>query len=115
MRRLGVRLRPLDFFHAGVGAQGGGNVGEVAGVVDVDVDVDVEEVALAVVHAQVDDVAAGLADDGADLAQHARGVADGGGEAGAGDGVALRLGSPLQVAPELLAVLVFGQLLAVDG
>ena len=57
-------------------------MGQVAGVGDVDVDVHVEEVALPVVHAQVDDVAAGLADDGADLAQHAGRVADGGGEAG---------------------------------
>src|SRR4030095_10395450 len=56
----------------------------------------------------------GLADDRADLAQHAGRVADGGGEARAGDGVAFGLRRPLQVAPELLAFLIFGERLTID-
>ena len=65
-----LSLGPLDFFDAGVGAQGGGYVREVARIVDVDIDVHVEEVGLALVHAKLDDIASGLADNPADLTQH---------------------------------------------
>jgi len=67
------------------------------------------------VHAQADDIPAGLADDGAGLAKHARRVADGGGQTGKRDGVALGLRRPLQVAPKLLAILELGEAPAIDG
>ena len=85
------------------------------GVLHLDIYVDVEEVLLPVAHDQVQDVAPGLADDGGDLAQHARGVLDGGADAGGAYGAALGLGRPLQVLPDRIVISEVGQLLAVDG
>ncbi len=69
----------------------------------------------AVVHAQADDVAAGLADDRAGLAEHAGRVEDGGRAACACETVSsLGLRRPLQVAPEVVAVLELGEPRAVD-
>ncbi len=45
-----LALRPIDGFDAGIGAERGGNVGQVARIVDVDVEIDVEKVGLAMVH-----------------------------------------------------------------
>ena len=87
----------------------------VARVMHVNFDLDIEEIGLAMVHPQADNVAAGLADHRTDLAQHTRCVADGGGEPGPGNGVSLGLRRPLQVAPEFLAVFEFGQFLTVNG
>ena len=61
--RRGLTPPPLHGLDAGVGAQRGGDVGQVPSVVDVHVHVHVEKIGLAVVHAQLDDIAAGLADD----------------------------------------------------
>src|SRR5579859_3011698 len=83
---------PVDGLDARAGAQRRGDVGQVAGVLHLDVEIDVEEVRMAVAHVDPDDVAAGLADDRAGLAHHAGRVADGGVQAGVGEGVALRLG-----------------------
>src|SRR5581483_11925070 len=60
------------------GAQGGGDIGQVARVAHLDVEIDVDEIGLPVVDAQADDVAPRLADDGAGQAQDARRIACGG-------------------------------------
>src|SRR5262245_21440290 len=105
---------PLYGLDAGRGAQGGGDMRQVPRVGDLDVEVHVEEVGMAAAHVDGDDIAAGLADDGAGLPQHARRVTDGGVQAALRDGVALGFGRPLQVPPAVLLVLEGGQLSAVD-
>ena len=89
----------LDGLDARAGAQGGGDVGQVPRVLHFDVEVDVEEVGVSVAHIDADDIAAGLADDGAGLAEHAGRIAHRGVQAGVRKGAALGFRRPLQIAP----------------
>ena len=57
-------------------------MGQVTRIADIQVEIDVEIARLTVMHAQVHDVATGLANDGAGLAQHARRILDRGAQAG---------------------------------
>ena len=66
-------------------------------------------------HAQVHDVATGLTNDGAGLAQHARRILDRRPKAPMRNGVAFGLWRPLQVSPQVFLVLERGEARAVDG
>src|SRR5579859_4093420 len=65
-------LPAVNRFDTGIGAKRSGDMGQVARIVHVDINIDVEEIRLTMMHAQLDDVPACLADNCADLPKNTR-------------------------------------------
>ena len=61
------------------------------------------------------DIAARFADDGAGLTQDAGRISDGAAQSRDGDSVAVSLGGPLKIAPNVVVAFVLGQFAAIDG